>query len=192
MSRCNFAGAVMDGVDARYADLTDANFDNALMVDLDLTDAKVSGASFLDVDHEATSLIVGSDGSSRPRRLVGKEAIGYLRFFGAQTNDIENYYVYSNHPKFGIVEKIISNLSRQSHRQRRGLEQRGAAHSDVPFARSFVSFLVARKLLLTPKARKDLIEPSELGRQVFQDFVVARRLPSELVEFFDEYGLTGN
>lgn len=183
LSCCDLSDAVLDSVDFSGADLSGADFSRALFFDVNLTNAKLFGAVFKSVPADSTSLTVYSDDWPHTKRLEGSFAIGYLRYSGAETDEISDYHVHHNHPRFEIVDKIVTNLSKQAHRQRRGLEQRGAAHADVPFAQKFVAHLLAKELVEVPKNRKELLDPTERGRQVFQDFVGGKILAPELVEF---------
>ena len=45
------------------------------------------------------------------------------------------------------------------------------------------AYLLAKELVEVPKNRKELLDPTERGRQVFQDFVGGQILAPELIEF---------
>jgi hypothetical protein len=184
---CNFADAVFDDVDATDANFSGGNFDRSLLVDFNLCGANLSDTSFMGVASDDTVLIVDSQEWPHSRRLAGDYAIGFLKYKGARTNPVSDYFVYANHPRFSIIEKIVINLSKQAQRQRRGLEQRGAAHADVVFARAFVSHLINVYLVITPKNRKEILEPTERGRQVFQEFVGNCTLAPELISFLQTH-----
>ena len=180
---CDISDAVLDSVDLSDADVTGANFSKSLLFDVNIIRTELAGALFNGVPADSTSLIVHSNEQPHTRRLEGNFAIGYLRYHGAETDDVSDYHVYIHHPNFDIVDKIVTNLSKQAHRQRRGLEKRGAAHSNVPFAQSFINHLLVKSLVEVPKNRKELVDPTERGRQVFQEFVSGQTLAPELVEF---------
>lgn len=179
----DLSGTVLDSVSLANTTLTNANLANALLMDTNLVGANLAGAKCEGISPDSTSLIVESNEWPHSRRVDGQYAIGYLRYKGAQTDPIADYFVFAHHPRFDIVDKIVTNLAKQAHRQRRGLEQRGAANADVPFARAFVSHLMNKNLIVVPKNRKDLVEPTEHGREVFQAFVDGSTLAQELIEF---------
>jgi uncharacterized protein YjbI with pentapeptide repeats len=183
LTGADFSGSTLDNVDFRAANLEGAAFKGAFLFEVNLIDSSVAGANFEDIGVDSISILVSSEDGARSRRLEGFYALGYLRYNRATTAEVPLYYVYSHHPKFPIVYKIVDNLSKQAQRQRRGLEQRGAAHIDVPFARQFVDYLVAKALVEVPKARKDMLQPTERGRSVFQAFVDSQRLEEELLTF---------
>jgi uncharacterized protein YjbI with pentapeptide repeats/Cdc6-like AAA superfamily ATPase len=183
ISGAEITDSVLDSVDFSGANLSGTDFSRTLLFDVNLSNANLVGAVFKGVPIDSTSLTIFSGEWPHTKRLDGSFAIGYLRYSGAETDEVSDYHVLHNHPRFEIVEKIVTNLSKQAHRQRRGLEQRGAAHADVPFAQNFVAHLLAKELVEVPKNRKELLDPTERGRQVFQDFVGGQVIAPELVEF---------
>ena len=183
----DFSGAVLDSVSLTSATLTNANLCNSLLVDTNLVGANLSGAQCLGISPDSTSLIVEWNEWPHSRQVDDQYAIGYLRYKGALTDPIEDYFVFAHHPRFDIVDKIVTNLSKQAQRQRRGLEQRGAANADVPFARAFVLHLISKELIFVPRNRKDIVEPTEYGREVFQAFVDGRTLAPEISEFLQSH-----
>jgi hypothetical protein len=104
-----------------------------------------------------------------------------LRFNGALTDEVPQFSILRHHPKFIIIEKIMIKLEEQRTRQRRGLEQRGAAHEDIPFARKFIQFLESNGWLAA--GRRDMVEVTEAGRAVFAQFVSGKLLIPEIVNF---------
>ncbi|WP_186061899.1 NACHT domain-containing protein [Burkholderia gladioli] len=185
LSAANFSNSTLDNIDFSDSLLRGANFSGATLFDVVLIGANIEGADFCYLSDESTCLIVDGETADSPLRVDGKYALGFLKAKGALTGDVPDYYVLWHHPRFSIVYKVIENLTKQSLRQRRGLEQRGAAHADVPFARSFIDFLLNKKLLEVPKARKDLVEPTEAGRDVFQKFIISQEVDPLLLSFFE-------
>ena len=119
-------------------------------------------------------------------RLTANSGLGYLRFRGARTDEIPAFYEMQHHPAFPVVDKIIEKLAQQTLRQRRGLEQRGAARQNVALARDFIDFLENRGLLQTPRNRKDLVEVTDRGRKVFSKYASDKEFAEDLVSFFAE------
>lgn len=185
LSTANFSNSTLDNIDFSDSLLKGADFSAATLFDVMLVGANIERADFRRISDESTCLIVAGERAGSPVRVDGKYALGYLKAKGALTGDVSDYYVLWHHPRFSIVYKVIENLTKQSLRQRRGLEQRGAAHADVPFARSFIDFLLNKKLLSVPKARKDLVEPTEAGRDVFQKFIDNQEVDVRLLSFFE-------
>lgn len=122
LTKADFSNTVLDSVDMRAANLTETTFDGAILFEVNLVDANVQTANFKRVASDAISIFVKSMEVPRGARLEGLYALGYLRYQGAVTDDVPAYYVYSHHPRFPIVYKIVDNLSKQAQRQRRGLD----------------------------------------------------------------------
>ena len=185
-----FSGAVLDGVTFENARLEGSTFDDALIIETDFSGADVRGTNFTGLDRDAISIVVEL-GNERPRTVLsGQDALGYLKFMGAMTDTIPINFVLQFHPAFWVVDKIVSKLATQSTRQRRGIEQRGAAHRDVNLAKEFVRHLEYSGLLTTAKARKDLVDVTEQGRRVFSKYAADRELSEELLSFFEDSSTT--
>lgn len=180
----DFGTTTLDNVDFSGANLSGADFTSATLFDVNLTGATLDGADFRGVDGSAICIIAEGPNNTTSTRFEGNYAVGYLRSRGAITDDIPDFYIHYHHPRFEIVVKIIENLSKQTLHQRRGLEQRGAAHADVPFARGFVDYLLNKGLVTVPKARKDMLETTEDGRDTFQKFLTAYSIDERLRPFF--------
>ncbi len=184
LTNSDFGAAVLDNVDFSGATLTDASFSAATLFDVNFSGSILNGADFRGVDETAVCIIAHGPSSTTPVRYEGKHAIGYLKSQNAITDSVPDFYVLFHHPRFEIVLKIIENLAKQTLHQRRGLEQRGAAHADVPFARSFVDYLLNKGMVSIPKARKDMLETTEIGRDTFQKFLTAYTVDERLRPFF--------
>ena len=184
LSAANFANSMLENVGFANANLRGARFDGALIVEALFVDAELEGAAFAGVDVDAISIIVEGERKSL-RVLEGRDALGYLKFHGAETRELAPIFVFQHHPAFWVVDKIIRKMADQVLRQRRGLEQRGAAQQDVKLARDFVSHLERSDLLETPKGRKELVRVTDNGRAVFSAYAKANELAPELIEFFD-------
>ena len=191
LTAVDFSEATLDNVDLTDARLADASFASATLFDVNFSGAELTNADFRGVDTSALCIIGFGSTSTTPIRYEGKYAIGYLRSKGALTDDIPDFFVLFHHAKFDIVLKIVENLAKQSLHQRRGLEQRGAAHADVPFARSFVDYLVNKRLVEVPKARKDMLGTTEIGRDSFQKLLAGLTVDERLRPFFEQF-LTTN
>jgi uncharacterized protein YjbI with pentapeptide repeats len=185
LTASNFHSTVMDGVSFAGANLSEAVFSGAVFIDTDFSATNVEDADLSAVKPEDISIIVETRASPRKEAASGLEALGWLRFLGARTANICDYYVYKHYPSFPIVDKIVSKLQGSSLHQRRGLEQRGTAHRDVAFARSFVRLLEAERLIHTPRNRKDLVEVTEIGREVFSRFGEGVPLPQFITRCLD-------
>ena len=139
---------------------------------------------FRKTDSDAITIVAEANRHNGSRLLNGFEALGYLCARGAVTKQLRSYDVLQHHPAFWVIDKIVRNLAKQSTRQRRGLEQRGAAHHDVGLAIEFVNFLVQCGLLSIPKGRKDLVKVTDQGRNVFSRYVGENYFSVELTQFF--------
>jgi hypothetical protein len=140
-------------------------------------DTSFNNVDFRGMDKE--SIITTRLGPSL-ERLMGDEAIGFLRFCGATTDDVDAYFVLRNHPNFAIVEKIVDRLLAQSKSQYRGLTQRGEAHADPIFARDFVNFLQREKIVAMDAHR--LVSTTPYGRNVLATFR-ERKMPEVFCGF---------
>lgn len=184
LTGAEFGAATLDGVSFQDATLSGANFAGALLSDVVMTGALVNGADFTGVKPNDVSLIV-EDVPPQPgkRRLTGREALAYLRYAGAATDSVPDKLVWRMHPSFGVIEKIVEKLREQSQRQRRGLEQRGTAARDVRLARDFVGRLEVLGLIRRVKGRKDIVEMTDAGRDVFGRFIRNDELPNEIRDY---------
>ncbi|NRG42297.1 NACHT domain-containing protein [Rathayibacter sp. VKM Ac-2835] len=179
----DFSGSALEAVILDEADLSAATFHGASLVDVSVTDAILEGAIFTNLN-EDISLIL--DVGRSPKRVEGKQALGYLAYCGAVVDPIDSYFFWMNHPRFSIVEKVASKLVEGSRRQRRGLEQRGAAALDPAFARSFVAKLESLGYVQTPLGRSELVEITASGRSALGSMQSGRELPSVIAEFLAE------
>ena len=182
----DFSESTLENVNFAGADLSGSRFSASLLVDVSVVGTNLQGADFRHVNQDDISLLVEDDRATpRIGRLEGQNALGYLRYQGALTDALPVSVVLRHHPKYSIMEKIIEKLAEQNLRQRRGLEQRGEARQDVPFARRFVEFLESRNWVKSPKNRKDLLEVTEAGREVFRHFAQTRDIPSAIAVFLE-------
>jgi hypothetical protein len=179
-----FIGAVLEDTNLSAADLRECDFAAATLVDVILSDASIQGASFCGIDPSYISIIVDEPNVAGQRqRLEGHNALGYLRYHGGKTDKLSNAVVLVHHPRFHIVKKVLQRLTEQTLRQRRGLEQRGAAREDVPFARDLLSLLEKQGWLSTPVSRTDLVELTASGREALSTFKTTGEVPRLIEEF---------
>lgn len=176
IENCNFSGC----------NLTNSSFSGSFMIEIDLTDCILFGCNFTKIQPSDISILLADSSSMVRNTLHSKDALGYLNYKGAFTDHVESKYIIQNHPKFPIVDKIIDKLSEQLLRQRRGLEQRGAARQNVSLAKSFISYLEQLKLVSSPKARKDLIEVTDQGRDIFNQYIKSQEVPEQILRFFED------
>ena len=184
LTSSNFTDSMLENVDFRHTILKDAKFSGALIVDSVFTGSDVEDADFTMVDQDGISILV--ENQSHNTLLTGFDALGYLHAKGAKTNELRPFFVLQHHPAFWMVDKILKNLAKQSTRQRRGLEQRGAAQKDVKLAIDFVDYLQQKGFLVIPKARKDLVKVTDRGRRVFSKYVADKDFDDELILFFGQ------
>jgi hypothetical protein len=181
----NFRDCVLENVNFSDSDLREGSFNGSILIDIDFSGALLASSDFRSIDKDC-SILVDSERSSFGRRINGPAAIGYLKYSGAATDNVDPYLVYCNHPKFFIVEKVCSKLAEQTMRQRRGVVQRGAARQDIPFASSFVDYLIKMELVYVPNDRTDLISATPKGRTAFASFAEQRQLIPEIVKFLQD------
>jgi hypothetical protein len=112
-------------------------------------------------------------------------AIGYLRYRGAPTDPVGDFYRYQHHPRFSIVQKICDRVTQQKHSQLRGLTQRGEAHEDPPFARAFVQHLKCHELVEIDK--NDLVSATPEGRNVLRALVDHEQMSPPIRDFLADW-----
>lgn len=179
LGESSFEGAVLDNVNFIGCDLTGCKFSGAILFESDLSGANVDGADFKGLDL-ASNFVVSNSGESA--LVAGASAVGWLKFHGALTDEVSAFNELQNHPRFAIVLKICENLADQKNSQLRGLTQRGAAQSDPPFARAFVTHL--RNVGVISIVRNELAQPTAPGRALLTRFVNHQDMPAEIESFF--------
>ena len=185
LTDANFDHAILEGAIFENCNLAKASFSHTLIVDSNFSGSNLENTNFVATKDGEISIIAEIDRYSSNRLLYGLEALGYLRSRGAQTKELRPYYILQHHPAFWVVDKILRNLAKQTTRQRRGLEQRGAAHHDVKLAIDCVNYLEQCGFLAIPKGRKDLVKVTDRGRSVFSRYVGENYLAEELIQFFE-------
>ena len=188
LQRADFSRSLLESVSFSAADLTDCSMAKTLAMDIDVSGAILTNADFRAIKSDEISILVeDTEDPAARRRLEGEDALGYVRFHNAITDPLPDEVIFRHHPKFDIAKKVLEKLAEQNLRQRRGLEQRGAASKDVSFAKALVRHLSNEKLVVTPRARKDLLSVTELGHEQFSRFVETGRLPDVVVVFLRDY-----
>jgi hypothetical protein len=155
------------------------------LLEVDVSDADVRGSCFQKLVEPLVILVDDPKAPASKLRLEGNEAVGYLRFAGAQTDAVPPHFVYRHHSRFSIVEKICRKISEQGKRQELGLVQKGAAHLDPDFARAFLQHLVAKGL--AEHFSHGLIGATSKGRSVLTRLLELKELAPELEEFCREH-----
>lgn len=188
LQSCNFSHCIIENINFATADLSDTTFDRSTLIDVIFTAANLKDSSFKNVEHSDISILIEDQAAKGGlKRLIGEQALGYLEYHGAKTNIKSRTAVLRNHPKFFIVGKILEKLAEQALRQRRGLQQRGAAQQDVRFARDFVAFLESKDVIYAPKNRKDLVEVTQNGRAMLTQYEATKELPDFICDFLQEH-----
>ncbi|MFC9221508.1 NACHT domain-containing protein [Streptomyces hygroscopicus] len=178
----NFSGSILESSSFKDADLSRTRFTNADLIDIDLTRANILGADFRGISRDSTIVVTAGD-SSVASILTENDALGYLQYHGALTDEVGNYYALQYHPFFFIVEKICTKMKESSPRQRQGVEQRGAAQRNVPFARRFIAEMERCDFIATPGGRLNQLVLTPEGRNAFARFVDHKEIPVEIERF---------
>lgn len=179
----DFSEAVLDGVNFSGSDLTGVSFKSSMLFECNFIDANLDGADFIGVDPDIDIIAKSADGAESV--LSGKHAIGYLRFAGASTDYIDNFYIYSNHRLFPIIAKISEKLTTNRNNQLRGLTQRGEAQVDPRFARAFVDRL--NQLGWSEVDKNQLVSITALGRSALGKLVDAETMADEVSAFISSW-----
>jgi len=172
--------ALLDGVVFENCDFSSCNFSGAWLVDCRFINCNLSGGLFTSMDRDS-QIAVDQRSDVGGKFYTGAELIGLLRFKGAITDDVDEYYVFCHHPKYSIVYKIMTKLGEQAKRQLLGLTQKGAAREDPVFASDFVNVLYKNGLIEFD--RHDLVSPTPEGRDVIARFLEARTLDPAIAEY---------
>ncbi len=183
LSNINWSGSIfkdtiLDNVSFENSVLKRCDFRGAFIFECDFSGVDVDGADFRGIDPDCSILL--DDGNGQLSSITGYEAIGYLKYRGAFTNDVEDFYVLRNDPRFSIVKKIIEKLNDTKLSQYRGLTQRGA-NSDPPFARAFVDKLASANWVNVNK--NDLVSVTAEGRGEIQKMAKGGYLAPLVTEF---------
>jgi len=191
-SDCDFSGASFRGskfialaaenVSFANADLQGADFNGGLLIELDMSGANLDGANFVGLVGPPIILTSDADPEDVKRRLEGMDAVGYLNYAGAITDDVPAYYIQKHNPLFPVIEKVCRKLMEQTWVQKLGLVKKGASRQDPKAASEFLNTLISNgfveenpreQISATPKGREiivHLLEKNELA-PVLQDFL---------------------
>lgn len=190
ISRVAFTNSNLSGADFRECQCEEVSFDGcdlskslfagALLVDVSMREATLDSADFRGIDNDSRVVVQLPSGVTAP--LSGQELVGFLRYRGALTDPVGSFLVLRWHPRFSVVEKICRKLAEQGKRQRRGLEQRGAARADTEYASAFVEHLLHQGLVEAERGG-EIVRPTELGRKAFGAFVEQRDVAGPIAAF---------
>jgi len=180
LSGSSFESCMFDATDFTSCTLSGASFSGSIFFGGLIHDVNVTGADFRGLDR-TSEFYVFKPGSSGASLMSGDAAIGYLRYHGAITDDVGDYFIAAHHPKFPIVHKICYNISDQRKSQLLGLTQRGIAKTDPVFARDFVNFLSARSIVEVNQ--HNLVSVTDDGRGQITRLIDHQELFPGLAEF---------
>lgn len=179
LSNAVFRNSVFDDVTFANADLSGADFSNSIIFETDFSSAKLTGADFRKCDADINIKVVTANALEKV--LVGKAALGWLRYHGAVTDDLDDVYVLAHHPKYPIIAKIAEKLTVNTNNQLLGLTQRGTASADPKLARGFIDKLQAWGWASIDK--NDLVTASADGRAALSAMINGSRMAVEIAEF---------
>jgi len=183
MTGSNFENATFDRCSFIDCNLNFSNFRSTLIFENNFNRVEVEGCDFSFLDNDSNIVAANSEGE--PILLSGRGAIGFFKYHGAKTDDVDSYYELQHHPRFAIIQKICERISEQHKSQLRGLTQRGAAQVDPPFAREFMKCLV--KAGLVDIDGNDLVSATAEGRRELPRLISHDELPEEIAIFLRDY-----
>ncbi|MDY6936754.1 MAG: NACHT domain-containing protein [Cyanobacteriota bacterium] len=188
LSEANFTDSMLENITFNSSNLKGTCFCGSIIIDAEFFDTNIENAKFSQIDPELISILVDDRGSTKgKKRLEGLDALGYLNFYGAHTDELPRNLILKHHPLFPVVNKIVNKLVSQPLHQKIGLEQRGAAKANIPFAQKFLKFLEASGYIKTRKDRKQpLVEVTELGRNEFSGFDKTGNFSDSILNFLEE------
>lgn len=181
LDRSTFVGSMLEEVSFKDCSLKGVDFSSSYIFECVFQNVDFNGADFRKLDHCSFFIREYAGGAIHYSDLP---AIGYLKYHGAITDDVPDFYVASNHPKFSIVTKICENISAQKNSQLRGLTQRGAAQSDPIFARKFMEFMKSNGVIsINPH---DLVSVTDKGRGEITRLIDFNELFDGLFDFLQK------
>lgn len=183
LTEAKFTTCLLETVDFSDSVLTNANFSGSVIVDVNFSRAILTGADFRGIVDDSSILADTPESGLMPERLEGKAALGYLQFNGAVTDPVSSLDVLRHHPQFPIVSKVCAKFSERSPRQRLGVEQKGAAVRDIPFAKRFVAHLESAGLVEVRIGRSDVLYVTPAGRAAMSQVATGAALPEQIEEF---------
>jgi hypothetical protein len=179
----DFTGCFLETVDLSDANLRGARFRDSVLVDVNLSRAALDGADFRGIHEDSSILVETSESGLIPEVLEARYALGFLNYAGAQTDPVDSYYTLRNHPRFPIVSKVCAKFSEHSPRQRLGVEQKGAAVRDIPFAKRFVAHLETCGFVEVLGGRSEVLYVTSSGREAVTLVASGSGLPKEIEDF---------
>lgn len=174
-----FRSCVLDEVNFSGCNLKSVDFSSSLIFEVDFSDAIVEQADFRNVDLDINIKLM--DARKGERILAGHAAIGWLRYQGAITDDVDDLFVLVNSPRFPVVAKIVEKLTSNTNNQLLGLTQRGVASADPRYARAFVDRLVSLGWVSVDK--NDLVTATGQGRSSLTPLVDLSKMAPEIADF---------
>jgi hypothetical protein len=186
LNNADFSASILESVTFQGCDLSGCSFRGAALLDVNFSQANLSKACFEAVSHDEIMIqYEGKDASVQGTSLSGLVALGFLASKGAIIDSvIDIRYVFMHDERYLIFEKICRKLMEQGWRQRRGLEQRGAAQQNQKFGKEAVGYLIKCGVVAEDKAkREDLVCTTPAGRSVIQQFLDGQAMPSEFRVF---------
>ena len=177
LSGSSFSEGFLDSVIFNECVLLDSSFQKCWIYECDFTGCELAGADFRNLVEDPTIYVLLNN---QRTALSGTEALGYLSFYGALVDSIDDYYVLRHHPNFDIIFKICEKLVEQRNRQELGLVQKGAARKDPPLAQEFLALLIKKSWA---EYDRTMVAITAEGRGVIRDFIEHQQLPTEFAEF---------
>ncbi|SDX82309.1 Pentapeptide repeat-containing protein [Albimonas donghaensis] len=166
LSESKFNTSIIGSTVFNHCNLRNADFEGAALIECIFDNCDLTGADFKGLD--ADSIIFARIGIDRELlRVEGDDLKGFLRYFGAFTDDVTKFKTLQFHPKFSVISKILGRLSQQKNHQVVGLTQRGEAQRDPQLARQFLNHLIKSGLATQ---RQTMVSLTAEGRNVVGTF----------------------
>jgi hypothetical protein len=177
--------------DLRKSDLRQATFNGSLVFRAQLDDSIIQGADF--ATSELESIYVMDRFDKRTSGVFsGKEARQWLFSNGAIVHPTEDLNPLLGRPWYEAAREVMRTLERRIAGTHQDVSLvKGTQAEQRDFARSFVEFLVSKKVLI--RAEKSATGPgwvlkvSRAHRNVVSDFSQRGRIAPEIRPFFDHY-----
>ncbi len=191
LRRAHFSSCEMFDTDLRKSDLRQSTFDGSLIFRVQLDDAMIQGANF--VGSELESIYVLDRFDKRTSGVFsGKDARQWLFSNGALVSPTEDLNTLLGKPWYEAAREVTRTLERRMAGTHQDVSLvKGTQAEQREFARSFVDFLISKKILLKASKSKTgpgwVLKVSHAHRKMVSDFSQHGQIAPEIKPFFDHY-----
>jgi len=191
LRRARFANCEMFDTDLRKSDLRQARFKGSIIFRVQLDDAMINGADF--VESELESIYVMDQFDKRTSGVFsGKDARQWLFSNGALVSPTEDLNPLLGKPWYEAAREVMRTLERRMAGTHQDVSLvKGTQAEQREFARSFVDFLISKKIL-NKIGRSNtgpgwVLRVSRGHRDTVSEFSQHGKISREIKPFFDRH-----